>query len=106
MAHNFQSSQEWSRSSANSGQDWISYKAEKCISLGQDEAFLLEEKRSLHFPLTGGGTEGLPALPELDGIKVAPLGLAGVGGTTEGGEAGRSGASRAGEDGVGGGDVS
>jgi hypothetical protein len=51
----------------------------------------LEENRSLHFPLTG--EEGLPARTGLDEVKVAPLGLAGGAGTTEGREA------EAGEDG-------
>ena len=39
--------------------------------------FLFVENKSLHLPLTGGGTEGLPVLTELDGVNVAPLRLAG-----------------------------
>ena len=55
MAHNFQSSHEWSRSSIKNGQDEILCKAEKCVSFGEEEMFLFVENKSLHLPLTGGG---------------------------------------------------
>jgi len=61
----------------------------------------LEENKSLHLPLAGGGTGELPALTELDEIKVAPLELAGGSVATGAGEDGGSGLTRAGEDGGG-----
>jgi hypothetical protein len=64
----------------------------------------LEENKSLHLPLAGGGTGGLPTLTELDGIKVAPLELAGGSVATRAGEDGGSRLTGAGEDG--GGDAS
>ena len=88
MAHSFQSSQKWSRSSVKNGQDRILCKAEKCVTFGEEEMFLFVENKSLHLPLTSGGTEGLPVLTDLDGVEVALLGLAGGSRTTGAGEDG------------------
>jgi hypothetical protein len=48
------------------------------MSFGQEEMLQLEENRSLHLPLTGGEEGDLPALTLLYGLKLAPLGRAGI----------------------------
>ena len=73
------------------------------MSFGEEKMFLFVENKSLHLPLTGGGTEGLPSLTDLDGVEVKLIGTGGSR-TTGAGENGGSKMAGAGEDG-GGGDV-
>lgn len=73
------------------------------MSFGEEKMFVFVENKSLHLPLTGGGTEGLPGLTDLDGLEVKLLGTGGSRTTGAGEDSGFE-MTRAGEDG-GGGDV-